>query len=50
MTGQDTPGGQMTWGQAGQAARQQWTAVAGQAEQKATDPASMLLDPPAGLP
>jgi len=50
VTGADTPGGQMTWGQAGQAAQQQWTAVAGQAEQKATDPASMLLDPPAGLP
>jgi len=35
VTGQDTPGGQMTWGQAGQAAQQQWTAVAGQAVAKA---------------
>ena len=50
VTGADTPGGRMTWGQAGQAAAQQWTAVAGQAGQKAADPASMLLDPPAGLP
>jgi hypothetical protein len=49
VTGQQTPGGQMTWGQAGQAAQQQWTAVAGQAEQKAADPAS-LLEPPGVLP
>jgi len=48
-TGAQTPGGQMTWGQAGQAAGQQWTAVAGQAEQKAADPVS-LLEPPGLLP
>lgn len=41
VTGQDTPGGQMTWGQAGQAARQQWTAVGAQAVRKASDPASI---------
>jgi hypothetical protein len=45
ITGQDTPGGQMTWGQAGQAAGQQWTAVAGQAEQRASDPASLAEFP-----
>jgi hypothetical protein len=45
VTGQQTPGGQTTWGQAGQEAGQQWTAVAGQAEQKATDPASLLESP-----
>jgi hypothetical protein len=41
VTGSTTPGGQMTWGQAGQAAQQQWSAVGAQAEQKATNPASV---------
>ncbi len=45
VTGQDTPGGAMTWGQAGQAARRQWSAVAGEAERKASDPASLLGQP-----
>ena len=49
VTGEDTSGGQMTWGQAGQAAQQQWTAVASQAVQKASSPAS-ALDPLGGLP
>jgi hypothetical protein len=49
ITGQDTPEGQMTWSQAEQAAGQQWTAVAGQAEQRATDPAAWA-EYPGALP
>jgi hypothetical protein len=45
ITGQETPGGQMTWSQAGQTAGQQWTGVAGQAEQRASDPAALAEFP-----
>jgi hypothetical protein len=45
ITGQQTPGGQMTWSQAGQAADQQWTTVAGQVEQRASDPAAVAEFP-----
>lgn len=45
ITGQQTPGGQLTWSQAGQAAGQQWTAVAGQAEQRASNPVAGLEGP-----
>jgi hypothetical protein len=45
ITGQETPEGQMTWGQAEQAAGQQWAAVGGQIKQRATDPASLAEFP-----
>jgi hypothetical protein len=45
ITGLDTPGGEMTWGQAGTAIGQQWTGVAGEAERRATDPAAIAEFP-----
>ena len=41
VTGTATPGGQMTLGQAGQAAQQQWTAVGSEAVRRASSPASI---------
>jgi hypothetical protein len=41
VTGEETPGGQMTWSQAGQTAQQQWTAVGRRALRKASSPTSV---------